>query len=201
MSVHQPNDKDAGGAADASSITLDLLTAARAGDPVAFDQLFARYVPDLRRWASGRLPVWARDLSDTQDLVQETVFRVFRRLEGFEYRGEGALKAYLRQALMNRLRNEIRRAKARPAGTALDSAVEDPGVSPMDAAIGVEARERYDAALMALSEEERGLVVARVELGLTYQEVATAMRKSSADSARMAIGRALARLAREMGRV
>ena len=187
-------------AADSSSATLTLLIAARTGDPVALNQLFDRYIPDLRRWAHGRLAAWARDLSDTQDLVQETVFGVFRHLEAFDYRGEGALKAYLRQALMNRLRNEIRRASARPASAALDSGIEDRGVSPVEAAIGVEARERYEGALARLTEEERLLIVARVELGLTYQEVATSMNKPSADAARMAIGRALARLAREMGR-
>ena len=108
---------------DADS-TLHLLTAVRAGDEDALERLFARYVPKLRDWASGRLPRWARDISDTHDLVQETVFRVFKKLEGFEYRGEGALRAYLRPALMNRIRNEIRSARRRPAGEKLDSELE-----------------------------------------------------------------------------
>lgn len=45
--------------------TLSLLERARAGDDNALNDLFARYAPPLRRWASGRLPRWARDLSDT----------------------------------------------------------------------------------------------------------------------------------------
>lgn len=186
--------------ADAGS-TLDLLTAARAGDPVALDQLFARYVPGLRQWASGRLPGWARDLADTQDLVQDTVFRVFRNLEAFDYRGEGALKAYLRQALMNRIRNELRRASARPVAEPIDTSVEDRALSPADLAMDLEARDRYDAALSTLSPADRDAVIARVELGMTYQEIALALERSSADAVRMAIGRALVRLSREMGRV
>ena len=71
--------------------------------------------PPLRRWASGRLPRWARDLSDTPDLVQETLFQTFRKINGFEHRGEGALQAYLRQAVMNRIRDEIRRLVERNA--------------------------------------------------------------------------------------
>ena len=157
-------------------------------------------MPELREWASGRLPRWARDISDTHDLVQETVFRVFRKLDSFEYRGEGALRAYLRQALMNRIRNEIRSARRRPAGEELDTGVEDPGTSPVDAAIGEQAVAQYEAALKRLKPEERELIIARVELGLTYQEMVTMLGRPSPDAARMAVARALVRLTEEMGR-
>ena len=80
--------------------TFRLLERARGGDQDALDQLFARYIPLLRRWASGRLPHWARDLTETADLVQDTVLAVFKKVEDFEPRGEGALQAYLRQALL-----------------------------------------------------------------------------------------------------
>ena len=67
--------------------------------------LFARYLPILRRWAAGRLPRAVRDVADTPDLVQDTMLQVFKNIEGFEHRGEGAFHAYLRQAVMNRIRN------------------------------------------------------------------------------------------------
>ena len=57
--------------------TLLLLERARAGDEGALNDLFARYGPALRRWASGRLPRWARDLADTPDLVQDTLLQTF----------------------------------------------------------------------------------------------------------------------------
>jgi RNA polymerase sigma-70 factor (ECF subfamily) len=180
--------------------TLHLLTAARAGDAEALERLFGRYLPSLHRWARGRLPGWARDISDTHDLVQETVVQVFTKLDGFEYRGEGALLAYLRQALLNRIRNEIRRSRTRPAGDVLDAGIQDPGASPVEVAIGGQAVESYDAALSRLRPEERELIIARVELELTYQEVAAALGKPSADAARMAVARALVRLSEEMNR-
>lgn len=197
-----PPDPSAGPNPASSEVdtTLHLLTAARAGDAEAVDRLLARYVPELNRWARGRLPGWARDISDTHDLVQETVFRVFRKLEGFEYRGEGALRAYLRQSLMNRIRNEIRRARTRPAGDALDSAVEDPAASPHDEAVVAQTREQYESALLRLKPEERELIIARVELGLTYGEMAEMLNRPSPDAARMAVARALVRLTEEMGR-
>jgi RNA polymerase sigma-70 factor (ECF subfamily) len=61
--------------------------------------------------------------------------------------------------------------------------------------------ERYEAALASLSDDDREAIVARVELGGTYEEVAAALGKPTADAARMAVGRALLRLAEAMGRV
>ena len=61
-----------------------LLDRARAGDNQALDRLFERYLPRLQRWARGRLPVWARDLADTHDLVQDTLLRTFKRIDGFD---------------------------------------------------------------------------------------------------------------------
>jgi RNA polymerase sigma-70 factor (ECF subfamily) len=93
--------------------TLTLLQRLRAGDTAARERLVARYLPRLTRWAHGRLPTGARDLSDTQDLVQVTLVRVLSHLEGFEHSGGGSLLGYLQQALLNVLRNEIRRSRRR----------------------------------------------------------------------------------------
>lgn len=101
------------------------------------------------------MPQWARDVADTQDLVQEAVVHAFRKIEGFEHRGEGALRAYLRQAVMNRIRDEFRRAARRPAMTSVDEDIPCREVSPLEAAIGAEAVERYEAALQRLSADER----------------------------------------------
>jgi RNA polymerase sigma-70 factor (ECF subfamily) len=180
--------------------SLRLLERAQAGDRVALDSLVERYLPRLQRWASGRLPRWARDIADTQDLVQETVFQTFRRIEKFESRGEGALLAYLRQAILNRVREELRRAKRRPPRSELESEVEDNVRSPLERAIGQEALERYERALARLRTEDRELIVARIELGYTNQEIAELLDKPTPNAARMAAERAIIRLAKEMGK-
>lgn len=174
--------------------TVDLLAKARAGDRDALDQLFARAIPPLKRWASGRLPRWARGMVDTDDLVQETVINTLARIDVFEYRGDSALQAYLRQAVMNGIRNEIRRAIRHDAPDTLDSAAEDPGLSPLESLLGRETVEAYDAALAQLTDEEREAVIGRVELGFSYEELAAAMGRPSPDAARMAVGRALLKL-------
>src|SRR5690349_11784920 len=84
--------------------TQALIELAAKGDRGAADQLFGRYAPALHRWAHGRLPRWARDIADTTDMLQDALLQTFKNLKGFEYRGEGALQAYLRAAVMNRIR-------------------------------------------------------------------------------------------------
>ena len=112
--------------------TLALVRLAKTGDAGALDRLFARCLPPLRRWARGRLPRWTRDLMDTDDLVQETVLRAVKRVDAFEPRHEGALQAYLRQAVMNRIRDEVRRSARTPVATTLDEDHPEGGASPLE---------------------------------------------------------------------
>src|SRR5438552_3491086 len=146
--------------------TFALLERVRAGDAGALDTLLGRYLPRLRRWAKGRLPRFARDVTDTDDLVQETLLRSFKQTS------EGALQAYLRQAVVNRIRDELRRRKRTPTSTELDSQQPDEAPSPLEEAIGREAVERYDTALSKLRNEDREAIIGRVELGMSYQELA-----------------------------
>jgi RNA polymerase sigma-70 factor, ECF subfamily len=180
--------------------TVDLLGRIQSGDADALDLLYLRYLAPLRRWARGRLPRWARDLRDTEDLVQDTLLHTLRHVESFDYRGAGALQAYLRQAVVNRVRDEVRRIGRRPDVTSIEEAIVSEGPSPLEEAVGTETLARYDAALSRLTPGEREAVVARVEMGSTYLEIAEALGKPSADAARMAVGRALIRLAEEMHR-
>jgi RNA polymerase sigma-70 factor (ECF subfamily) len=180
--------------------TLVLVQRAGAGDRDAADALFARYAPTLERWAHGRLPRWARDIADTQDLVQDALLQTFRNLKGFEYRGEGALYAYLRHSVLNRVREELRQRERRPGQTAVDSAIADRAESPLETAMGTEFVRRYDQALERLSTAEREAIIARVELGLSHRELAEALGKRSPDAARMAVARAIVHLVREMDR-
>jgi RNA polymerase sigma-70 factor, ECF subfamily len=180
--------------------TADLLARARAGDRQALDELFAQHVPRLQRWASGRLPQWARDVSDTCDLVQDVALGTFKRLDAFQPRGQGALQAYLRQGVINRIRNHVGRAIGRPAAIELESHVPDERTSPLDAAIGVEIEERYEAALKRLEPGEREAIIARVEFEMSFAEVAAMLDKPSPDAARMTVVRALLHLAEEMRR-
>lgn len=132
--------------------------------------------------------------------MQETIAQTLKRIDQFEPRHEGALQAYLRQALVNRVRDEVRRLNRYPAAAGLDDSnrFADSGASPLEEAIGTEALERYEAAMQRLKPDEREIIVARVEMQQSYQQIAAAHGKSSPDAARMAVTRALVRLAEEM---
>ena len=121
-------------------------------------------------------------------------------VETFEPRNEGALQAYLRQTLANRIRDEIRGVTRRPAPSPLDQAAPpaDDQASPLEQAIGREALDAYEGALKRLRPSDREAIVARIELQYSYQQLAEALGKPSAEAARMAVARALVRLANDM---
>ena len=179
--------------------TFNLLERARQGDAEAVEQLFARHLKPLQRWASGRLPKWARDLADTDDLVQDTLLRTFKRMEDFEPRGSGSLQAYLRRAVLNRLRDEIRRKGRLPELTDLEN-VNDEGQSPIEETLGREVVAEYEEALGRLKPEEQEAVIGRIEMGYSYEELSQVLGKPSPDAARKAAQRALVRLAEEIKR-
>ena len=184
---------------DASSTAL-LLSRARSGDRAALDEVFGRQTQILRRWASGRLPHWARGVTDTDDLIQDALLQTFKRLDGFDARGTGALTAYLRQAVINRLRDELRRQSHRPVGLQAPEWVRAAEPSPLDRAIGAETVARYERALDRLRPGEKECLVARLELGFSFEELAEWTHRRSADAARKATERALVRLVEEMER-
>ena len=169
---------------------MDLLERFKSGDKQAVDLLVERSIPPLRRWARGRLPAWARASAETQDLVQTALLRTLPKLKDFEARHPGALQAYLRQAVANYINDEIRKVGARPTIEVSD-VHPDPSPSPLEQAIGREGFERYERALQRLRASDREAIIARLELQQSYEEVAIALQKPSANAARVAVARAV----------
>jgi len=178
--------------------TTVLLSRAQAGDARALNELCVRLVPRLRRWASGRLPPGARSLTDTEDVVQDAVVQSIKRLVEFEPQRAGAFFAYLRQAVMNRIRDQIR---IRNVGERVFDALDEPLSpfhSPLAEVVGRETLERYEAALARLSDSDQEAIVARVEMNCEYDEIAATLGAASAHAARMKVSSALVKLAKEM---
>lgn len=186
----------------AATTTGELLERAREGRSSAVERIFRRLLPSVERWARGRLPAWARRRLDTADLVQEAFFHLFRRMPRIEPRREHALRAYLLTAIQNRIRDEVRRAghgEVRAAGSSVAAVPQGSADSPLARAIAGENEERFRAALARLGADDRMLVVARIDLGYSYEQVALALGRRSPEAARVAVRRALLRLARELG--
>ena len=193
-----PDSDESGSALLSDEPTIELVLSARKGDRVALEALLERCLPSLKRWAHGRLPAHARGTLDTGDLVQEAAMHVLARLDKFEPRHVGAMQAYLRMSVINRIRDEIRKVGRRPE--TMELTVEPPSdvTSPLEAVIREEAYERYRSALDKLRARDREMVVARVEVQWSIQEIAQRFGMASVDAARVAVSRSLKRLSAQL---
>jgi RNA polymerase sigma factor (sigma-70 family) len=138
--------------------------------------------------------VTVRGSLDTADLVQETVLHVLRRLDTFDVRHVGAMQAYLRRSVINRIRDEVRKVARTPEAVELPEDVPSAADSPLERAIEEETYRRYRAALMTLRPRDRELIIARVELHWSPDRIAEHFGFASLDTARRVVGRALRRL-------
>lgn len=179
--------------------TVALIRRIRGGDAAAREILLGRYLPVLRRWARGRLPASARDLSDTDDLVQVTLLRALNHLDEFEARHAGSFLAYLRQILLNQVRDELRRQQRRPGGVELDDELPDLETPPLvEQMLGHERVRAYEKALARLPKRQQELIVMRMEFGMSYPEIAAEV-DGTPDAVRVMIARAIVQLSRELG--
>jgi len=176
--------------------TVRLLELVKTGDGAALEILVARYCPRLRRWAHARLPRAARDLSDTDDVVQIAMMKTIRNIQTFDPSQESGFQAYLRVAMSNVIRDEFRRTSSRPVNIDLESL--PPSASPFSQPAHSEALERYAAALARLNELEREIIVGRFEFGFTFEELAVSLGKNTPDAVRKACHKALAKLLKLM---
>jgi RNA polymerase sigma-70 factor (ECF subfamily) len=186
--------------AGSSSTTASwrLIARAHGGDRTAIGRLVTRCLPGLRRWAHGRLPRWARTVTDTKDLVQDAVLGTLRQPDTLDLRSRRALAAYLREAVRNRIRDEHRRFARHGAHDAAPDSLVHPGRSPLDDVLARERHARYRAALARLRPGDRELIVAHVELQYSHAQLGC-MTGRSVNAARMALARAIRRLAEQMG--
>ncbi|HSX62615.1 MAG TPA: sigma-70 family RNA polymerase sigma factor [Tahibacter sp.] len=181
--------------AAASEATEVLIRRVRSGEGIARDALMRRFLPLLRQWAHGRLPRAARDLHETEDLVQLALMRALRQIDHFECEGPGSFLAYLRQILLNQVRDEVRRLMRRPESAEIDSEMADTDLpSPVEQLVGHERLRAYEGALASLPKRQQGLIVMRLEFGMSYPEIATEVG-STPDAVRVMVARALVQLA------
>ncbi len=175
--------------------TLALVARARGGDRVALEIIAGRYRAALLRFAHGRVPNSARGLVDTVDVVQLALVRTFSRLEHIDTSLPGSLLAYLRRAVLNQIRDEIRRARRRPRPAELDDDLPALDQDPLEAVISEQEFERYNLAVLQLPADQQEAFLMRIEMGCAYREIADALGRPSAESARMLVRRAILAMA------
>ncbi len=177
--------------------TVNILKRAQDGDRSAALILIERAAPAVRRWARGRLPQSARNDADTEDVVQDAVLRTLKGVEHFQHHTVGGLQAYLRTSVMNRIRDLIRASGRRGISEPLGDEVHDSLPSPLEALIVREKLDRFLEALQTLKPADRQVVIWRLELGYSVDEIASRLGKSKA-AAGMTVTRAMQRLGKEL---
>jgi RNA polymerase sigma-70 factor, ECF subfamily len=177
--------------------TIELLHRVRNGEESALDDLLARLLPRLRRWAHGRLPQTSRGMLETADIVQTVASKAVRQLASIEVGDSSALGYYLREAVANEIRSQWRRADRTPFETSLGESLAAANTSPLDRVISLERQHRYESALARLDVPDRNAIVGRFEFAYEYDELARYLGKPSAGAARVAVHRAVKRLTEE----
>lgn len=174
--------------------TVELIIRARDGDRTALEALLQRCLPSLRRWAHGRLPPAARGHIDTEDLVQDAALNTIKHLQTFHPHHVGAMQAYLRRSVINRIRDEIRRVTRRSVAQELPDDLSSTDLSPLEQTIRNQSYEKYRDALKRLRVKDREIILARVEAQWTTQELAENLGFRTVGAARVATTRAMERL-------
>ena len=145
-----------------------LAAAWHAGDEGAAAEIVRRHAGAVARFlysaGAGR--------SDLDDLVQETLFRGFRRLES--WRGEASLRSWLCSIAGNLLKDEYRRSKGRQVMSIEDDQVVDKA-NPHEEATANESEARLRAGLLTLPRLQREVFLMRAQQGCEYADIATAL--------------------------
>lgn len=173
--------------------TKSLVRRGRQGDADALNRVFGRLVTRLRRWAHRRIS-GTRRLSETADVVQDAALGVWKRLDRLDLREPGDLEAYVRRAVLNRIHDEGRRRMLQPDPVTLDAEIPLQEPSALDRAIGNQTWEQCHGAFSRLTQDDRDVIIARLELGYSFDAIAALLQRPSAAAARMAFTRAIARL-------
>jgi RNA polymerase sigma-70 factor, ECF subfamily len=178
---------------------LDTLERARRGSRGAFDQLFAQLLPRLHTWIRVHMDDRLRDRVDSLDVLQETLLRAFRGLDGFRGSGQRSLMGWLHTIAVHEVRRAAQHHGRQRRALARELRLDD-GLSLADAWISVEASlsrrhdlSRLEVALRGLEEEQRRVLLLRAFEGHTFGEIGATLGKS-ADASRMQYARALAAL-------
>jgi RNA polymerase sigma-70 factor, ECF subfamily len=145
-----------------------LARAWRGGDEAAAAEIVRRHAGAIARYlySSGA------SQGDVDDLVQEALFRGFRKLDS--WRGEASLRSWLCCIAGNLLKDQYRRRRGRQVVSIEDHQVVDPS-NPHEEAAANESEARLRAGLMMLPRLQREVFLMRAQQGCEYGDIAVAL--------------------------
>ena len=195
--------------------TQRLVAEAKNGDSSAMDALYRRYIERVHSIVRARLGRELRSKLDSWDVVQTVLLESLRDLHQFEYKAEGDFLNWLSRIVENRIRDKIDFFRAAKRDLSREQPLDVAGADSTSGGEGLALADRHAAtpsqnvrareememlerALDSLSPEHREVVILAKYEGLSYQEIAERLGKTSA-AVRMLLARALASLSRFVG--
>lgn len=186
-----------------SSQSRQLIEAIEAGDREAFRRLFERYSPGLRQAIAARMDPRLRQRVDPSDILQETEFEVFSRIDEYLRRRPMPLEQWLWRTAQQCIvaawrhhfqaqRRSVGREQPLPDRSSMLLVSRLAYQPPSGALEHQEMARRLDTALNQLSQLDREILVLRGLEGLSNDQAATRLGITPA-AARKRFTRALLR--------
>lgn len=173
------------------SLTKALWLRARAGDRIAYEQLFSVHTERLLIFIRAHLGSALREKTEAEDILQEAYAAALHSFDSFEYTDDGAFLRWMCRIIDHRLRDahdyfsaRKRQPEARPHSAP---------TGPVTALGRSEDRARLEAALGQLSAEHREVILLRYFQGLSADEASVRLQRS-AGAVRSLSARALVEL-------
>jgi RNA polymerase sigma-70 factor (ECF subfamily) len=163
--VDRWRDRTGGGISETDEAAI--LARVRGGDSTAYAELVLLHAPVAKRTA-----VFLGAGSEADDVVQESFVKAYRGLGGF--RDDAAFRPWLLRIVANETRN-LQRSRSRRARREELAALPESVLDPADEAAVTERRRELLAAVRALPEQYRQVVICRYLLELDEQETATVL--------------------------
>ena len=173
----------------------EIVQAVLGGNVNAFEALVLRYQKKVYNTVL-RL---TGDSVQAEDLSQEVFLKIFRGLSSF--RGESSFSTYIYRVAANTAIDALRRREAptvslsaeNEEGEEFELALPDPGPLPVELLESRERRQAIRAAIDALPEHHRTVILLRELDGMSYQDIAKVMGLTEG-TVKSRINRARARL-------
>jgi RNA polymerase sigma-70 factor (ECF subfamily) len=175
--------------------TTRLLVKAREGDAAAREALLERLRPRLVLWASARLGAKLRGETEPEDVAQEALLAVHKRLDEFKGSDRRAFLGWIFTVAENRIRDLADRA-----GAEKRKRVELPRreqTTPSQAAARTELAARLAEAVARLDEQYRQVIRMRRFEEMEVGEIARRLERSE-NAVRILYCRAIAALRDQM---
>ncbi|HEY2825299.1 MAG TPA: RNA polymerase sigma factor [Gemmatimonadales bacterium] len=146
----------------------DLIEAWRLGDESAAAELVRRHARPVARFLSA-----AGAGDDVDDLVQETFFRAFDRIDTF--RGGASFRTWVMTIGSNQLKDLRRRTRRRPVVPLETDQIADHHRDPQHLMAMRDLEAKLAEGVQGLPRMQRDVFLLRAQQGLAYEEIATAL--------------------------